>query len=103
MDFKERLEIVKDIVTDCPFQKQKKMIVNLFENIKGDIEDCLLQKLTVVDNLYSTNMNKRLFGLDEVLSLILEIEDQLVEDIDVKKFVKKNLNFLMQPVGIDKK
>ncbi len=104
VNFKERLNLVRSILTNCPYETQKEKIVELFEITKNNTskEDILL-RLFVVDSCYSTNMNRRLFGFEELANLIFEIDSKLDENINVKKFIESSLKLLDYPVGIDKK
>lgn len=103
MNFKERLELVKDILSDCPYETQKEKIIELFKITKNNVKEDILLRLFVIDSCYSTNMNRRLFGFEELTELILKIDSQLNENIKVDKFIETNLELLTQPIGIDKK
>lgn len=102
MNFKERLKLVESILKDCSYETQKEKIKELFEKTNDTKEDILL-RLFVIDSCYSTNMNRRLFGFEELGDLILKIQDQLHEKINVEEFVKTNLKLLNKKIGINKK
>jgi len=103
MDFKERLNLVQDILSDCPYEIQKEKIIDLFNITKNTVKEDVLLRLFIIDSCYSTNMNRRLFGFEELTKLILKLEPQLNENIEVEKFIETNLKLLIRPIGIDKK
>ena len=104
INFKERLSIVKDILKDCPYEMYKTEIRELFEKTSNTKKDDILLRLIVIDSCYSTNMNKRLFGFEELAELLLETEP-LFSEKDVLTIIEKYLNeeYLLKPIGIDKK
>jgi hypothetical protein len=105
LDFKERLDLTKELVKDCPYKTQKDKISELFSITKNDIKEDILLRLIVIDSCYSTNMNRRFFGFEELTELIIKIESkyELDEDINVIEFTgKTNLKQLIDPVGIYK-
>ncbi len=103
MNFEERLKLVQDILSNCPYETQKKSIVELFEKTKNTKKEDILLRLFVIDSCYSTNMNRRLFGFEELSKLILEIDSKLNKNIKVDDFIKTNLELLNRQIGIDKK
>jgi hypothetical protein len=104
MDLKKRLELTKNILKECPYETQKEKIKELFEKTKNTIKEDILLRLFVIDSCYSTQMNKRLFGFEELTDLILKIEPQLNKNIDVIRFVEKNEKLLFgSKIGIGKK
>ncbi len=103
MNFKERLKLVEDILKDCPYGTQKEKIIELFEKTSDNTKEDILLRLFVIDSCYSTNMNLRLFGFEELAKLILEINEQLHKNIDVEKFVNNNFELLNKKIGINKK
>lgn len=98
MDFKQRLNIVNDILAACPYASYKQTIKNLF-----DIEEDILLRLIVIDSCYSTNLNRRYFAFEELAEKIKAIDADLNENIDVIEFMKKHLNCMKDSIGIDKK
>lgn len=103
MNFKERLNLVQDILNDCPYETQKEKIIELFNITRNNLKEDILLRLFVIDSCYSTNMNRRLFGFEELTELILKIDIKLNENIKVDKFIGSNLNSLSHHIGIDKK
>lgn len=105
MNFKERIKLVKDILSGCSYETQKKEIWNLFEKTKNNVEEDVLCRIHTIDSYYSTNMRMRFFGFEELTDLILEFEtDSKLENIDVVKFIKNNLKteYLIRPIGINR-
>ncbi|GBE16593.1 hypothetical protein BMS3Abin15_00414 [bacterium BMS3Abin15] len=103
MNFKERLNLVQDILSDCPYETQKEKIIELFKITKNNVKEDILLRLFVIDSCYSTNMNRRLFGFEELIDLILKIDSQLNENINIEKFIEINFKLLNHNIGIDKK
>ena len=103
MEFKERLSIVNEICRDCPYETQKEKLIQLFKITENSKKEDILLRLFVIDSCYSTNMNRRLFGFEELTNLILKIEPQLNDNINVEKFAEENFELLVSPIGIDKK
>ena len=103
MNFKERLNLTQDILGDCPYKTQKDKIIELFNITQNKVKEDILLRLFVIDSCYSTNMNRRLFGFEELTELILKLDSQLNENIEVDKFIETNLELLSRPIGIDKK
>jgi len=103
INFNERLKIVNEILKDCPYETQKEEIMKLFELTKNEDREDVLLRLFVIDSCYSTNMNRRLFGFEELADLILKIDNKLNQNINVVDFVESNLDLLKRNIGIDKK
>ena len=64
---------VKILENDTPYFRCKKMLESLF---KGDLKDesQTFMRLTTLDALYSTNMSKRLYGLDDLAKELSKID-----------------------------
>ena len=106
MNFKERLKLVNSILIDCPYDTQKEEIIELFEKTKNNVRKDILCRLATIDGYYSTNMNRRLFGFEELADLILDLEkNNKLKNINVTNFINDNLtkNGLLRSIGIDKK
>ena len=103
MNFKERLKLINEILKDCPYESQKLKIVELFKKTDSEnIEDIIL-RLIVIDSCYSTNLNRRLFGFEELANLIIIINSNLTKSINVKNFIENNFNLLINTkIGISK-
>ncbi len=98
------IELAEDILKNSPYETQKNEIIKLFEKTKNNNLTDILLRLIVIDSCYSTNMNRRLFGFEELSKFILnELEPKIELLSDVYLFIKKNFNLLITPIGIDKK
>ena len=54
--------------------ESKKLIHNFFKNKEENLTlDKVKLRLTIIDSIYSTNMNRRLFGINELAIEILYI------------------------------
>ena len=102
MKYKQKFKLIKEILKDSPYEIQKKKIRDLFKKTKNNKSDILL-RLYVIDSCYSTNMNRRFFGFEELSDLILKLSVNIKKNIDVNKFIEKNFELAMKPIGIDKK
>jgi hypothetical protein len=103
MDFDKKLVLAKEIWDESPGEIQKKAISKLFEKTDDNVDSDILLRLIVIDSCYSTNMNKRLFGFDDLVKVIKKINSELNSSIDVIKFIDRRLGLLTTAVGIDKK
>jgi len=63
---------VKILEGDTPYKKNKELIRDLIRNDQFS-EVNLYKQLTVIDSMYSTNMSKRFFGIEEIAEAILEL------------------------------
>ncbi|MBR5412162.1 MAG: hypothetical protein IK114_03840 [Fibrobacter sp.] len=66
---------VKVLKNDTPYIRSKSMLDGLF-NDKNDLNDesQTFIRLTTLDALYSTNMSKRLYGLDDLANALSKID-----------------------------
>ena len=68
------------------YLKNKISISRRFEEeIFGDPKE-LISRLTIIDSHYSTQMNKRLFGIEEIAEAIKEIEDSDLKNKAINYF-----------------
>jgi hypothetical protein len=105
MNFRERLRLVNEILEDCPYKTQKQELIELFKNTDSRNKQDIVRRLSLIDSYYATNMSTRLFALEELADLIININNQLKNDIDVIIFIKENLNKnnLLRSIGVNKK
>lgn len=103
MTFKERLILINKILKDCPYETQKEKIIELFEKTNSRDKKDILMRLIIIDSCYSTNMNRRLFGFEELTELIIKINSSLTKNINIENFLKEKFNSLTSKIGIDKK
>lgn len=50
---------------DSGFSADKEVILKVFEQTKGDTKEDILVRLTLIDSMYSTQMSRRYYALDE--------------------------------------
>ncbi len=102
VDLKDLKDINK-ILEGTPISEYKETIRKLFKKKSDDKKDIML-RLIVIDSLYSTNMNKRYFGFEELTDLIHKnLKDKLKKNINVEDFIKDNFGKMNEKIGIDKK
>lgn len=66
MELKEFIKLSVNVLKDkTPYIEQKNLISDIFEETEN-----ILVRLTIIDSLYSTQMNKRLYGLDDLANEI---------------------------------
>lgn len=68
-------QISKKILEDnTKYLKDKKLIKNFFKPEVNELDlDIIISRLTIIDSYYSTQMNKRLFGIEDIAEKILSI------------------------------
>ena len=78
--------LAKEILeNNTKYQKDKQIISDMFESKKNTIDvDTVIFRLTIIDSYYSTQMNKRLFGIEEIAEEILKISNE--DEVLRKKF-----------------
>ena len=101
--FQRDLKDINEILEDTPYHKTKKAIKELFNKTNSNSKEDIILRLIVIDSSYSTNMNRRYFGFEELTDLICSFKNKLKKDIDVKDFIEKNFDKMNTKVGIDKK
>ena len=52
MDFKERLDLAKNILSDCPYKTQKEKIIDLFNNTNNDTPTAATNHSVAIDENY---------------------------------------------------
>lgn len=68
------------------YQRDKDIIASKFKQKSDKTEDHIFFRLTVIDSYYSTQLNKRYFGIEEIAKKIVSIseDDKIMRD----KFIK---------------
>ncbi len=113
----------KQDVYDSGFSVDKKTINKVFETTNPHTKEGVLARLTIIDSLYSTQMGKRYYGLDELAEVLssfdnlqsltrrfLSDNDTSVFDVEVKQggFLasiiksKRTVSLFDEKYGIDK-
>jgi len=101
----------KTLEDSTDYTESKKLIHSFFKNKEENLAlEKIKLRLTIIDSIYSTNMNRRLFGINELALEILKIsqdnDNKLIEKI--KTFLsepnneKEIYNILLKQFGIDK-
>jgi len=76
---------------DTAYYHDKKMIANIFQAKKGKDFDKIKLRLTIIDSYYSTQMNKRFFGIEEIAEKILAVSK------NDEELINKFKNFIENP------
>lgn len=86
--FQKMMALAKEILeNDTPYSRNRDVIDTLFKmNFDLPYKQIVFIRLTVIDSLYSTNMNKHIGGLEKLANCICEISDN---DEELKTKVKK--------------
>lgn len=109
-EFRKDIDLaVRILAGDTRYISDRKLIDRLFENNNPSLEDVVM-RLTVIDSLYSTNMSKRLFGIQDLASAIFNIgnDEQLRKAIEEYKDNKNDdtseiTTLLSGGYGVDKR
>src|SRR3989344_6590528 len=101
--FKERVILASKIHEGSPYDIQKNKIKEVFKNTKNNNLSDILLRLIVIDSCYSTNMNKRFFGFQQLADYLKKLELKIEPPFDVVNFVDTNEYILKDKFGIDKK
>lgn len=76
MDIEKALIITQKILNNNTPYINDKMIIQSFFNKDKIEKDKLIQQLTILDSMYSTNMGKRYFGIEEIADAIINLNDK---------------------------
>lgn len=61
---------------DTDYLKSKNIISIIFTKKWGNRVDTIKFRLTIIDNFYSTQMNKRFFGIDDIADKLNKFSDK---------------------------
>lgn len=105
--FKKDIDLAAEILgSNTGYIFNRKLIDKLFENSSPSLEDICI-RLIAIDSLYSTNMSKRLFGIQDLASAIYDIGNDVQLENEILKYKKKEESkidgLLSAPYGIEKK
>jgi len=70
-----------------PYSRNKELIYSMVKNDKKFDKNTIYKHLTVIDSMYSTNMNKRYFGIDEITDKIVGFGSRGKLRKEIKKFL----------------
>lgn len=60
---------------DSGFSADKEVILKVFEQTKGDTKEDILVRLTLIDSMYSTQMSRRYYALDELADFLVKLSE----------------------------
>lgn len=81
--FKEYTELAYSILqNETTYNRSKKIISDIFKIIREDRFETIIFRLTIIDSYYSTQMGKRLFGIDDLAKKLFEISE---DDKELRK------------------
>ena len=91
---KKHIKLASKILKGTPYENQKKIIEEIFNEKTTEKEKDIILRLIIIDSGYSTNLGKRLF--DTVLVYKLDrIGRSLSHLIKLfEEFKKRNINFI---------
>lgn len=77
------------------YQANKKIIQDVYKVSNDNFKDTIQFRLTVIDNYYSTQMSKRLYGIEEIANtLVLKSDTELKAEINLFLEDPSKSNFL---------
>lgn len=99
-EFREYTDIAFNILqSDTTYIRSKNIISDIFKISKEDRFETIIFRLTIIDSYYSTQMNKRLFGLDDLASQLTKITNddnslkaksiEFIDDTSVSNGIKE--------------
>ena len=60
---------------DSGFSADKEAILKVFEHTKNETKEDILVRLTLIDSMYSTQMSRRYYALDELADFLVKLSD----------------------------
>ena len=72
--------IAYNILVNTNYSRDKKIISDIFKTDRNDRFETIIFRLTIIDCYYSTQMNKRFFGLDDIASQLKDIDDESLKE-----------------------
>lgn len=61
------------------YQANKKIIQDIFKTPNATIKDSIQFRLTVIDSYYSTQMSKRLYGIEDITNELVKYSDDVLK------------------------
>jgi len=65
----------KILIEDTKYQLDKNIISSIFNKTCNSVLETIVFRLTIIDGYYSTQLNKRYFGIEEIAEAIINITD----------------------------
>ena len=78
-DLKLFSEQIMERLKDSPYLKEKEFIKETFKKTREQTFYNIKLRLLVIDSLFSTNMSKRYFGIDDLANAIHDTEQALIQ------------------------
>jgi hypothetical protein len=74
--------------SETQYKSNKAIISALFNDIStNNFESVVKNRITTIDSYYSTQMNKRLYGIDELANNLAKYSDDTLK-LEAKKYLK---------------
>lgn len=88
------------------YQANKKIIQDIFKTPSVTFKDTIQFRLTVIDSYYSTQMSKRLYGVEDIANELVKYSDEVLK-LEIAKFLENPtegiiLELFTQTYGFDK-
>ena len=100
---KDKISILKDIFCNIEqfddnksgYSIAKRAIKELFENTSNKSFNHIYSRLIIIDSLYSTQMGRRYYGLEELAETLLQLNNQYeTRDLFIKLALNPNIDNL---------
>lgn len=72
---------------ETKYQANKKIIKDIFEAPSVSFKDTIQFRLTVIDSYYSTQMSKRLYGIEDIAEELVKYSDEVLK-LEIAKFLE---------------
>lgn len=69
------------------YQANKKIIQDIFKTPSVTFKDTIQFRLTVIDSYYSTQMSKRLYGIEDIAKELVKYSDEVLK-VEIAKFLQ---------------
>lgn len=87
-------DLAEEILEKCSgYIDGKRLIHSFFDNVQHDLTlNEIVLRLTIIDSFYSTQMNKRLYGINEVARALISVYSNDIElTKDLKRFTETRM------------
>ena len=88
------------------YQANKKIIQDIFKTPSVTFKDTIQFRLTVIDSYYSTQMSKRLYGIEDIANELVKYNDDTLK-LEIANFLQNPTKGIIKdlfkkPYGFDK-
>ena len=88
------------------YQANKKIIQDIFKTPSVTFKDTIQFRLTVIDSYYSTQMSKRLYGIEDIANELVKYSDDILK-LEIDNFLENPIEGIIQELftqtyGFDK-